>query len=168
MADRRALLRKLENVDAFPMIALQALPELRADLDEVEAEALLRARELGASLEDIAEALAITRQGVAYKLKTLAGNGHDHEDADEAEVVEVAEDADVAEVGEFVEVPDEPQQVDQAEAADEADEVVDITEPEPEAEESHPESRWPDLEALRSDPEARRTDIDPRVPHTKA
>jgi hypothetical protein len=166
MTDRRTLLRKLENVEAFPLIALQALPELRADLDAVEAEALLRARELGASLEDIAEALAITRQGVAYKLKALAGNGDAHEDADEAEVVEVAEDADVAEVGEFVEVADEAE-----------DEVVDITEPEPEpearepeaeAEESHPESRWPDLEALRSDPKARRTDIDPRVPHTKA
>jgi hypothetical protein len=166
MADRRALLRKLENVDAFPMIALQALPELRADLDEVEAEALLRARELGASLEDIAEALAITRQGVAYKLKTLAGNGDDHEDADE---VEVAEDADVAEVGEFVEVPDEPQLIDEDEVADEAeDEVVDITEPEAEAEEPRPETRWPSLEDLRPDPEARQPDIDPRVPHTKS
>jgi hypothetical protein len=127
---RRALLRKLENVEAFPLIALQALPELRADLDAVEAEALLRARELGASLEDIADALAITRQGVAYKLKVLAGNGDDHEDADEAEVVEVAEDADVAEVGEFVEVPDEPQLVDEAEVADEAeDEVIDVRAP---------------------------------------
>ncbi|CAN5330048.1 hypothetical protein BH18ACT14_BH18ACT14_20470 [soil metagenome] len=163
MADRRALLRKLENVEAFPLIALQALPELRADLDAVEAEALLRARELGASLEDIAEALAITRQGVAYKLKALAGNGHDHEDAEEtaeAEVIEISDEAD------------------QAEVADEAeDEVVDITEPEPQAEqpqaepeaqEPQPETRWPSLEDLRADPEARRTDIDPRVPHTKA
>jgi hypothetical protein len=170
MTDRRTLLRKLENVDAFPLIALQALPELRADLDAVEAEALLRARELGASLEDIAEALAITRQGVAYKLKVLAGNG---EDAEEAEVVEVAEDADVAEIGEFLEVPDKPQLVDDAEVAEEAeDEVVDITEPEPQAEEPEaqepqPETRWPSLEDLR-DPEAPRPDIDPRVPHTKA
>ena len=85
---RRALLRKLENVDAFPLIALQAIRELRADLDSVEAEALLRARDLGASLEDIAEALEITRQGVAYKLKTLAGNGHD--DTDE-EIVDITE-----------------------------------------------------------------------------
>jgi len=131
---RRALIRKLENVEAFPLIALQALPELRADLDAVEAEALLRARELGASLEDIAEALAITRQGVAYKLKVLAGNGDNHEDeADEAEVVEVAEDADVAEVGEFAEVPDEPQLVDEAEVADEAkDEVIDLRAPQTE------------------------------------
>jgi hypothetical protein len=162
MADRRALLRKLENVDAFPLIALQALPELRADLDAVEAEALLRARELGASLEDIAEALAITRQGVAYKLKSLAGNGNDHEDAEEtteAEVIEISEEADEA---------------DEAEVADEAeDEVVDITEPEaeePEAEakKRHPETRWYSLEDLRPDPDAPRPEIDPRVPHTKA
>jgi hypothetical protein len=163
---RRALLRKLENVESFPLIALQALPELRADLDAVEAEALLRARELGASLEDIAEALAITRQGVAYKLKALAGNGDDHEEAEEtveAEVIEISDEADEAEV------------------ADEAeDEVVDITEPEPqaqepepeaqepEAQEPQPETRWPSIEDLRPEPEARRPDIDPRVPHTKA
>ena len=160
---RRALLRKLENVEAFPLIALQALPELRADLDAVEAEALLRARELGASLEDIAEALAITRQGVAYKLKALAENGDDHEDAEEAAEAEV------------IEISDE---ADEAEVADEAeDEVVDITEPEPqaqepepepEAQEPQPETRWPSIEDLRPDPEARRPDIDPRVPHTKA
>ena len=132
MADRRALLRKLENVEAFPLIALQALPELRADLDAVEAEALLRARELGASLEDIAEALAITRQGVAYKLKALAENGDDHEgEAEEpaaaaqaAEVTE-AEEPEVVEVAEVIEVSDEP------EVADEApDEVVDVRGPE--------------------------------------
>jgi len=131
MADRRALLRKLENVEAFPLIALQALPDLRADLDAVEAEALLRARELGASLEDIAEALAITRQGVAYKLKALAGNGDDHEDEDEeteaatpaAEVTE-AEEPEVIEVTEVVEVSDEPA------ATESQDDVVDVRGPE--------------------------------------
>ena len=86
---RRALVRKLENVDAFPLIALQALRELRADLDGVEAEAILRARDLGASLEDIAEAMEITRQGVAYKLKALAGNGHDEGEGTEDEIVDV-------------------------------------------------------------------------------
>ena len=86
---RRALLRKLENVDAFPLIALQALPGLRADLDEVEAHAILRARDLGASLEDIAEALQITRQGVSYKLKALVGNGHDEDEGTEDEVIYV-------------------------------------------------------------------------------
>jgi hypothetical protein len=86
--DRRALLRKLENVDAFPLFALQAIRELRADLDSVEAEALLRARDLGASLEDIAEALEITRQGVAYRLKTLAGTPRTADDTDD-EIVDI-------------------------------------------------------------------------------
>jgi hypothetical protein len=78
--ERRALLRKIENAGAFPLFALQAIRELRADLDLVEAEALLRARDLGASLEDIAETLEITRQGVAYKLKSLAGTSADDND----------------------------------------------------------------------------------------
>jgi hypothetical protein len=136
--NRRALLRKLENVEAFPLIALQALPELRADLDAVEAEALLRARELGASLEDIADALAITRQGVAYKLKTLAGNGDAHDDDDEADAAEVVENGDAdkaeavetteeAEVPEIVEVPVEADEADGAEVVDE--EVVDVRAP---------------------------------------
>lgn len=153
MADRRALLRKLENVEAFPLIALQALPELRADLDAVEAEALLRARELGASLEDIAEALAITRQGVAYKLKVLAGNGEAHEDEAEAEVIKVTDQAEGAgppEAVEVVEVVEEPEVVDEPEVADEAEaadeEVIDVRAPQTED----------------------RPDVDFRKPHTKA
>jgi hypothetical protein len=153
MADRRALLRKLENVEAFPLIALQALPELRADLDAVEAEALLRARELGASLEDIAEALSITRQGVAYKLKVLAGNGEAHEDDEEAEVIKVTDQAEGAgppEAVEVVEEPDEPEVVEVAEVADEAvepdEEVIDVRPPQT----------------------GDRPDVDFRRPHTKA
>ena len=88
---RRALLRKLENVDAFPLVALQALRELRTDFEAVEAEAILRARDLGASLEDIADAMEITRQGVAYKLKALSGNGHDDDDETDDEIVDVRE-----------------------------------------------------------------------------
>jgi hypothetical protein len=79
---KRATLRKLdhEHAHAFPLIALQAIHEVRADLDELEAESILRARELGASLEDIAEAMGLTRQGVSYRLKQLNGSGHDDED----------------------------------------------------------------------------------------
>ena len=74
-ASRRHLVRKLENVETFPLIALQALHELRPELDRVEARAIVRARELGASLEDIAEAMGITRQGVAYRLRTIGERG---------------------------------------------------------------------------------------------
>jgi hypothetical protein len=154
MADRRALLRKLENVEAFPLIALQALPELRADLDAVEAEALLRARELGASLEDIADALEITRQGVAYKLKALAANGDAHEDETEpkaeAEVIKVTDQAEGAGPPEAVETVDEPDEPEVVEVADEA------AEPEEEVIDVRPPETWD------------RPDVDFRRPHTKA
>ena len=88
---RRALLRKLEHVNAFPLVALQALRELRAELEAMEAEAMLRARELGASLEDIADALEITRQGVSYRLKVLGGTGHRDDRPAEDEIVDVRE-----------------------------------------------------------------------------
>jgi transposase-like protein len=67
----RRLIRRVEGLDTFPLVALSALLELRAYLDEVEAEAILQAKELGASAEDIAEALGITRQGAYYKIKQL-------------------------------------------------------------------------------------------------
>ncbi|HEX6400357.1 MAG TPA: hypothetical protein VF108_07840 [Actinomycetota bacterium] len=76
----RIKLRKLENADAFPLIALQSIREARAGIDEIEAHAILRARELGASLEDIADAMGITRQGVAYRLKQLAKEHAPHAD----------------------------------------------------------------------------------------
>jgi hypothetical protein len=84
-ASRRTLIRRIENADAFPLIALQALRELRGELDHVEAAAILRARDLGASLEDIADAMEITRQGVSYKLKHLAESGDEVVDVREPE-----------------------------------------------------------------------------------
>jgi len=162
MADRRALLRKLENVEAFPLIALQALPELRADLDAVEAEALLRARELGASLEDIAEALAITRQGVAYKLKALAGNGEAHEDDAEAEVIKVTDQAEGAGPPEAVEVVDEPEVV---EVVDEPEVVEVVDEPEVADEAEAADEEVIDVRAPQT---GDRPDVDYRRPHTKA
>jgi transcriptional regulator with PAS, ATPase and Fis domain len=67
----RRLIRQVEGRETFPLVALSAIRELRAHLDEVEAEAILQARELGARAEDIAQALEITRQGAYYKMKQL-------------------------------------------------------------------------------------------------
>jgi hypothetical protein len=67
----RSLIRRIENVEAFPLVSLRAAQALREWLDDMEAAGLRRARELGAPLEDIGDALGITRQGVAYKLRTL-------------------------------------------------------------------------------------------------
>jgi hypothetical protein len=55
----------------LPLLALAAVRDLRGYLDLVEADALRRAKELGASADDIAEALGITRQGTYYKLRNL-------------------------------------------------------------------------------------------------
>ena len=91
MADAlsRSTLRKLENAEAFPLIALQAIREIRPELEELEGAAIVRAREMGASLEDIADAMGITRQGVSYRLKHLA-NGNDVEDDEGDDVVDLA------------------------------------------------------------------------------
>jgi transposase-like protein len=67
----RRLIRKLESRGKFPLVALGTLPILRRYIDEIEAEAIHQAREMGASADDIAEALGITRQGAYYKLKQL-------------------------------------------------------------------------------------------------
>jgi transcriptional regulator with PAS, ATPase and Fis domain len=67
----RQLVRMLEG-EAFPLSVLSAVRELRTYLDKVERDALLRAREFGASPTDIATALGITRQGVYHKLQRLA------------------------------------------------------------------------------------------------
>lgn len=86
---KRSALRRVENAEAFPLVALQALRELRGEFEHRENDAIRRARELGASLEDIADAMGITRQGVAYRLKTMNGNGDETAD----DVVEIPDDA---------------------------------------------------------------------------
>jgi hypothetical protein len=65
----------MESED-LPVQALQAIHELRAYLDDLEATHLLKARELGASSADLAEALGITRQGVYNKLRSIELASH--------------------------------------------------------------------------------------------
>jgi len=66
----RPLIRKLES-DDLPVLALDAIKELRGYLDNLEATHILKARELGATPTDIADALGITRQAVYNKLRSL-------------------------------------------------------------------------------------------------
>ncbi|MBI3647887.1 MAG: hypothetical protein HY240_03925 [Actinobacteria bacterium] len=72
----RNLVRKVENLN-FPLLALAAVREIRGYLDAVEVEAILKARLLNATADDIAEALGITRQGAYYKLKNLEKRAED-------------------------------------------------------------------------------------------
>jgi hypothetical protein len=66
----RDLIKRAEN-ESFPLIGLAALRELRKALDELEAAAILRARDMGASTSDIGEALGLTRQAAYYRLRQL-------------------------------------------------------------------------------------------------
>lgn len=70
--DAALRLLRPEKAEAFPLGALQAIRTIRAYLEELEALSIERSLELGASAEDIADALGISRQGVYYKLRRLA------------------------------------------------------------------------------------------------
>jgi hypothetical protein len=63
------------KADAFPLIALQGVRTLRRYLEELEPRCIERSLELGASVEDVADALGITKQGVYYKVRRLAEQG---------------------------------------------------------------------------------------------
>lgn len=88
----RHLIRKLEH-ENFPLVTLSAVHEARQYLDQVEGDALPKAREMGASADDIAEALGITRQGAYYKFKMLERHteGDASSDPDEVLVIETQE-----------------------------------------------------------------------------
>lgn len=92
MSDREieAALRQIRpgKADAFPLGALQGMRVLRGYLEELEPRCIERSLELGASVEDVADALGMTKQGVYYKLRRLAGHGGATLDAEEDAVVE--------------------------------------------------------------------------------
>ena len=67
----RSLVHQIE-ASAVPLKVLEAVRQLREYLDQVEATTLCDARDAGASITDIADALRMTRQTVYNKLKQLA------------------------------------------------------------------------------------------------
>ena len=72
MADRptlsRSLLRRAENTE-LSVGSLEAISEIRAYLDKLEKLATISAREKGATVEDIAEALRLTPQAIYYRFR---------------------------------------------------------------------------------------------------
>lgn len=64
----RALLRRAENVE-LSLGSLEAITEIRAYLDELERLSMASARDKGATVEDIAEALRLTPQAIYYRLR---------------------------------------------------------------------------------------------------
>jgi len=73
MTDRdllRAYLDQTEDLE-HPLQALEAVRELRRHLADVERRALEEARARGASVNERAQALGMTRQGLYYKLSHI-------------------------------------------------------------------------------------------------
>jgi hypothetical protein len=67
IAVSRALIRRLESYETFPLEALETVVALRRALDTIETRAVGIARERGATWDHIAEAAGVTRQAVYQK-----------------------------------------------------------------------------------------------------
>jgi hypothetical protein len=65
----RNTIRKTEMHEVFPLAALEATACIRRYLDEVERRAVATARSRGATWEDIAEALGVSRQAVYQRFR---------------------------------------------------------------------------------------------------
>ncbi len=62
-------LRRAQRYQELPIAALQAIAELRAQLAELEQAAVYAAREKGATWEEIATAMGITRQAAQMRFR---------------------------------------------------------------------------------------------------
>jgi len=66
--DAQQLMRRAQNKE-LPFSALPAIAELRGLLVTLEAEIVLQARKKGATWDEIAEALGITRQALYQRMR---------------------------------------------------------------------------------------------------
>jgi predicted transcriptional regulator len=72
-----SVLRRAENTE-LSLGSLEAIAAIRARLDLLETAAMLSAREKGATLEDIAEALGLTHQAIYYRFRHMRNDDGDH------------------------------------------------------------------------------------------
>jgi len=73
-----SLLRRAEKTE-LSLGSLEAIAAIRARLNVLETAAMLSAREKGATLEDIAEALGLTHQAIYYRFRHMRDNDGDRE-----------------------------------------------------------------------------------------
>jgi hypothetical protein len=64
----RSLIRRAENTE-LSLVSLEAIAEIREHLHELEAEAIKSARDKGATVDDIAEAIGLTPQAIYHRLR---------------------------------------------------------------------------------------------------
>ena len=64
----RALIRRAENTE-LSLVSLEAIAQIRQRLNELEAEAVRSARQKGATVDDIAEAMNLTPQAIYHRLR---------------------------------------------------------------------------------------------------
>ena len=63
-----SLIRRAENTE-LSLVSLEAIAEIRRHLDDLEADAIKSARDKGATVEDIAEAIGLTPQAIYHRLR---------------------------------------------------------------------------------------------------
>jgi predicted transcriptional regulator len=64
----RSLLRRAENTE-LTLGSLKAISEIRAWLDQWEMQAMVTAKEKGATMEDIGDALGLTTQAIYHRFR---------------------------------------------------------------------------------------------------
>lgn len=65
----RSLIRRAENTE-LSLGSLEAIAEIRRHLGELETEAIKSARDKGATVDDIAEAIGLTPQAIYHRLRS--------------------------------------------------------------------------------------------------
>ena len=65
-----SILRRAENTE-LSLGSLEAIAAIRARLEVLERAAMISAREKGATMEDIAEALGLTPQAIYYRFRNM-------------------------------------------------------------------------------------------------
>lgn len=76
-----SLIRRAENTE-LSLGSLEAIAAIRARIDLLENAAMISAREKGATMEDIAEALRLTPQAIYYRFRHMRNGDDDHASSD--------------------------------------------------------------------------------------